>query len=186
MDKPALVVVDVQQGLIEGFEDDWADVLPVIGHLAGSARSAEVPVTIVQHCGASPAHPLHCDAPGWALHPTLDPQPDDLRVGKAWSDAFQDTELHELLQAAAVTRIVLVGAQSEFCIDTSTRRATSLGYDVDVDVVADGHTTSENGVLSRAQIVAHTNQTLANLAVVGVTVRVPASADVTLGPDQRS
>jgi hypothetical protein len=50
-----------------------------------------------------------------------------------------------------------------------------VGYDV--DLVADGHTTSENDVLGPVQIVAHHNTTLGNLAVDGVTIRVlPSTA----------
>jgi nicotinamidase-related amidase len=176
---PALVVVDVQQGLIQGFEDDWLEVLPVINALVSRARGAGAPVVLVQHCGPTPAHPLHRSHPGWALHPALDPRPGDLRVEKTWSDAFRDTNLDALLHEAAITRIVLVGAQTEFCVDTTARRAVSLGYDV--DLVGDGHTTSENGLLSRDQIIAHHNQTLANLAIEGVSLSVLPSAELSFG-----
>lgn len=179
MDRPALVVIDVQRGLIDGFEQDWSAVLPVVRRLIGRARDTDVPVVFVQHSGASPTHPLHRDAAGWALHPDVDARPDDLLVGKTWSDAFRDTDLHRVLQERGITRLVLVGAQSEFCVDTTARRAASLGYDV--DVVADGHTTSENGILSRAQIVEHANRTLTDLAVVGVSVRIPDSASPLFG-----
>ena len=172
----ALVVIDVQNGLIDGFEDDWSDVLPVIGGLVTRARVARVPVVLVQHCGSGATHPLHPTAPGWELHAAVDPQPGDLRVEKKWSDAFRDTDLHGLLQDAAVTRVVLVGAQTEYCVDTTARRAVSLGYDV--DLVADAHTTSGNGLLTRDQIVGHHNQTLANLASEGVVMNVLASAQV--------
>lgn len=178
-DTPALVVIDVQQGLIQGFEDDWREVLPVINGLASRARGAGVPVVLVQHCGSVSAHPLHRTQPGWALHPAVNPQPGDLRVAKRWSDAFRDTNLEALLRAASVTRVVLVGAQTEYCVDTTARRAVSLGYDV--DLVADGHTTSENGLLTREQIISHHNQTLANLAIEDVSLSVPPSAEISFG-----
>jgi nicotinamidase-related amidase len=171
-----LVIIDVQQGLIEGFEDDWREVLRVISDLGSRARNAGAPVFLIQHCGSALSHPLHPSRPGWMLHPAVDPQPRDLRVEKRWSDAFRDTELDARLQDASVTRLVLVGAQTEYCVDTTARRATSLGYDV--DLVADGHTTSENGALSRDQIIGHHNETLANLAVDGVTLRVLPAAKV--------
>jgi hypothetical protein len=52
---------------------------------------------------------------------------------------------------------------------------------VDVDLVADRHTTSDNGLLSRPQIVARHDQTLANPAPIRVSVRVLPSADVAFG-----
>lgn len=174
-DAAALVVIDVQRGMIDGFEDDWREVLPVVSELAGRARAANVPVVLVQHCGARSSHPLHPSQPGWALHPALDPQPQDVHLEKRWSDAFRDTDLDTLLREAGVSRVVLVGAQTEYCVDATARRAASQGYDV--TVVADGHTTSENGLLTREQIISHHNQTLANLAVDGVTLCVlPAAA----------
>lgn len=74
LDAPALVVIDVQKGLIEGFEEDWSDVLGVINGLVSRARDDGVPVVLVQHCGSTQAHPLHRTQPGWALHPTVDLQ----------------------------------------------------------------------------------------------------------------
>jgi nicotinamidase-related amidase len=173
---PALIIIDVQQGLIEGFEDDWREALRVIRDLGSRARDAGAPVVLVQHCGSAPAHPLHRSQPGWVLHPAVDPQPRDLRVDKRWSDAFRDTGLDALLRDAGVTRLVLVGAQTEYCVDTTARRAASLGYDV--DLVADGHTTSGNSVLSRDQIIGHHNETLAHLAVERVALRVLPAAEV--------
>lgn len=175
-DKPALVIIDVQHGLIDGFENDWRDTLPVIRDLMSRARAAGTPVVVVQHCGPTPAHPLHRDQPGWKLHPDVAPQPSDLRIEKRWSDAFRDTTLDAMLRTAAVTRLVLVGAQTEFCVDTTARRALSLGYDV--DLVADGHTTSANETLTRKQIIAHHNASLANLAVEGVRLEGPVLGSV--------
>jgi nicotinamidase-related amidase len=175
-DRSALVIIDVQQGLIEGFEDDWREVLQVIGGLVSRARGTGVPVALVQHCGSARTHPLHRSRPGWTLHPSIDPQPEDIRVEKRWSDAFCGTDLDALLRDASVTRLVLVGAQTEYCVDTTARRAVSLGYDV--DLVADGHTTSKNGLLTREQIIAHHNETLANLAVDGVALSVLPSTRV--------
>jgi nicotinamidase-related amidase len=179
-DQAALVVIDVQRGLIEGFEDDWEHVLPVIADQIERARSASAPVVLVQHCGSGPAHPLAPDAAGWELHPAIDARPADSRVRKTWSDAFVATDLQAQLKQARVSRLVVTGAQTEFCVDATVRRAASLGYDV--DLIADGHTTSANGVLSRAQIVAHHNETLPGLACAGPTIRAVLSRDVAWPP----
>jgi nicotinamidase-related amidase len=172
-DRAALLVVDVQRGMIEGFEEDWEAVLPVITDQIEQARGARAPVVLIQHSGSNPSHPLAPDAPGWDLHPGLGAGAGDIRVGKTWSDAFAQTDLETRLQRLGVTRLVVTGAQTEFCVDATVRRAASLGYDV--DLVADGHTTSANGVLSREQIIAHHNQTLAALPCVGPTIRALAS-----------
>lgn len=47
---------------------------------------------------------------------------------------------------------------TQFCVDTTVRRAVSLGYDV--DLVSDGHMTADFGGLSFEQIIAHHNALL--------------------------
>lgn len=175
-ERAALLVIDVQRGLVDGCEEDWEDALPVIAEQVQRARAAGAPIVFVQHRGASDSHPLHVDAPGFPLHPTVRADPDDLRVHKTWSDAFAETDLREKLGRTGATRLVITGAQTEFCVDATVRRAASLGYDV--DLVADGHTTSDNGTLSRAQIIAHHNLTLAHLVCPGATIRVLAADEL--------
>jgi nicotinamidase-related amidase len=172
----ALLVIDVQQGMIDGFESDWQEALPAIDRLVAKARTQGSTVVFIQHCGQSDSHPLHRSRPGWALYSGLETRAGDLRVEKTWSDAFRDTDLDAALRERAVSTLVVAGAQTEFCVDATARRSLSLGYDV--QLVADGHTTSANGLLDREQIIAHHNQTLANLATVGRRLTVVPSADV--------
>ncbi len=70
------------------------------------------------------------------------------------------------------------GLQSEFCVDTTTRRALALGYAV--TLIADGHSTMDNGVLSAAQISAHHNVTLANITSFGPRVTAIQASDVSI------
>jgi nicotinamidase-related amidase len=51
------------------------------------------------------------------------------------------------------------GAQTEVCVDTTCRRAFSLGFSV--TLVSDGHSTWDNATLTADQIIRHTNDTLA-------------------------
>jgi nicotinamidase-related amidase len=48
--------------------------------------------------------------------------------------------------------------QTEFCIDTTCRRAYSLGYEI--ILVEDAHSTWNNNVLQAPQIIAHHNLVL--------------------------
>ncbi len=96
---------------------------------------------------------------------TRDFYPDDLRLRKTATDAFHRTELQAWLQARGIDHLVICGFQSDFCVDTTTRRALALGYPV--TLVADGHATVDNGVLAAAQITAHHNRTLADIESFG-------------------
>ncbi|HWI81902.1 cysteine hydrolase family protein [Ramlibacter sp.] len=175
----ALLIIDVQRALCAGEEAafDIDRVIDRINGLAAQARRAGAPVLVVQH--EEDEGPLRFGADGWQLAETLASGPGDIPVRKTTPDSFHGTELQPLLQARGVTRLVVCGLQTDFCIDTTVRRALGLGYEV--VLVADGHSTVDNGVLGAPQIVAHHNRTLSRMASFGPRVAVVPAAEVTVG-----
>jgi nicotinamidase-related amidase len=171
----ALLVIDVQHLLCNGDEaaHDIADVIERINAVAARARAAGAPVVLVQH---EDAGPLQHGSAGWQLDARLSAQPDDLRLRKTACDSFHHTELLALLQARGVDSLVVCGLQSDFCVDTTVRRALALGFPV--VLVSDAHSTVDNGVLTAPQIAAHHTRTLANLESFGPRVTPLAAADV--------
>jgi nicotinamidase-related amidase len=170
----ALLVIDVQRALCSGeyaaFEAKR--VIDRINQVIRLARSAGAPVVVIQH--EEQAGPLEYGSDGWKLDPELDVLASDIYVRKTATDSFHKTELQAVLQARQIERLVICGFQSEFCVDTTTRRALALGYPV--TLVADGHSTMDNGVLTAPQIAAHHNLTLSNIDSFGPRVRpVPAA-----------
>ena len=161
----ALLIIDVQQALCSGataaFEADR--VIERINQVARKARSAGAAVVVIQH--ESDTGPLVHGSSGWQLAQGLETRSSDLFLRKTATDSFHRTELHALLQARGVTMLAICGLQSEFCVDTTTRRALALGYPV--TLVADAHSTSDNGVLTAAQITAHHNKTLTEISSFG-------------------
>lgn len=170
----ALIVIDVQNALCSGEHAafDSAGVIERINQLSARAREAGAPVVMVQHqtCGG----PLDAGTPGWQLADGLVVADCDHRVDKTATDSFHHTGLQALLQRLGATRLVICGLQSDFCVDTTTRRALALGYPV--TLVSDGHSTLDNGLLSAAQISAHHTLTLSNITSFGPRV-TPQRAD---------
>ncbi len=172
----ALLIIDVQHALCHGayagFEADR--VISRINLVSQRVREADGLVVVIQH--ESPSGALVYGSDGWRLARGLVTQPTDVFVRKQATDSFHQTALHALLQERGVNHLIICGLQSEFCVDTTTRRALALGYPV--TLVADGHTTLDNDTLKAAQISAHHNETLANITSFGPrAVAVPA-ADV--------
>jgi nicotinamidase-related amidase len=170
----ALLVIDVQHALCAGeykaFESER--VIERINAVARKVRGAGVPVFFIQH--ESQGGPLDHGTEGWQLAEGLEALSTDIFVRKKATDSFHQTALHALLQERGVSNLIICGLQSEFCVDTTTRRALALGYQV--VLVADGHSTLNNSVLSAAQISAHHNETLANISSFGPRVKaIPAS-----------
>lgn len=173
--KTALLIIDVQQALCTGdyaaFDIDR--VVDRINAVASQARAAGAPVVLIQH---EDDGPLRFGTAGWQLYERLAVRPEDIRLRKTATDSFHRTELQALLQSRDVGQLVVCGLQSEFCVDSTVRGALARGYPV--VLLADAHSTMDNGVLSAAQISAHHNATLANVDSFGPRVRAIAAADL--------
>lgn len=171
----ALLIIDVQRALCTGAQAvaDGDATIANINLLRANARAAGVPVIFVQHeDGGSLQH----DSDGWQLAHGLHHQADDLYLRKRGSDAFHQTALESLLRERGVTRLVICGMQTEFCVESTVRRALALGFAV--TLAAGAHTTAPNGVLSVPEVVAHHQATLANLGAYGVRATITAACDV--------
>ncbi len=156
----AVVIIDVQVGLLAD-EDfpiyDGAGLVTRLREVINQARAASIPVIYVQHCGGED-DPLHPSKPGHAIHPGVGAQPGDLVVQKRHPDSFQETTLQQELERRGIRKLVIGGMETPMCVDTTTRRAYSLGYEV--TLIADGHSTPAYGGLTAPQIIDHYNITL--------------------------
>jgi nicotinamidase-related amidase len=152
----ALVIIDVQVGMMaEAYRRD--EVLAKINLLLERARESNTPVIYVQH-NESKGYDLEPGTPNWQIHPAIAPREGEVIIQKASPDAFHQTRLQEELEARDIKRLAIAGMQTEYCVDTSTRRATTQGYDV--TLVSDAHTTYDNKILTAEQIIAFYNQIL--------------------------
>lgn len=157
----ALLVIDVQVGMFESPlispVYNGKQVLTKIKDLIDRARSFQVPVIYVQHSGGG-GHPLEHGTSGWQIHPMIAPSDGDVVVHKQTPDSFYNTALQQELDLKKIKKLTLVGIQTEYCVDTTCRRAFSLGYDV--RLVKDGHSTWDTKTLTAQQIINHHNKIL--------------------------
>jgi len=168
----AVLVIDVQQGLCEGPDaaHDCPGTITRINAVTQRARAAGLPVFFVQH--ESGAGYLEHGSREWQLAAGLHVEAGDRRIRKTTPDAFLRTQLHEALQALGVKNLVVCGMHTEFCVDTTTRKALALGYPV--VLVSDAHTSAGNAAIGPQQVIAHHNATLTNISSFGPRVKVIA------------
>ena len=153
-----LLIIDVQVGIIEGFHAyRGREVLERINNLLAKARASSTPIIYVQHDGET-GHPLEVGTPGWEIHPDINPRDGELIIRKRASDSFFETTLQQELEQQDIKHLIITGCMTEYCVDTTTRRAVTKGYDV--TLVSDAHTTIDNKLLTAAQIIAHHNALL--------------------------
>ena len=152
----ALVIIDVQKGLIgEAYQGD--EVLEHINILLAKARASGTPVIYVQHDGPR-GHGLEVGTDGWQISPVIAPQESEPIVHKRASDAFHSTSLRQELDRRHIRNLIVAGGETQYCIDTTVRRATTYSYEV--TLVGDAHTTCGCDTLTSAQIIAFYNEIL--------------------------
>jgi nicotinamidase-related amidase len=156
----ALVVIDVQVGMFAPADPVYQgdDLLTKIASLLAKARQAGIPVIYIQHRSERKGHPLELGTAGWQIHPSIPPLEGDTVIHKHMPDSFYKTNLQQHLQAQGIKKLIIVGIQTEMCVDTTCRRACSLDYDV--TLVKDAHSTWNTELLTAPQIIAHHNALL--------------------------
>jgi nicotinamidase-related amidase len=154
----ALLIIDVQSAFFDKNYDVYVyrgeEFLSTIKDLILRARAAEVPVIYIQHDGDK-GTPFETGKPGWPIHPAIEPQNRELVIHKRTPDSFYNTTLQAELESRGIRKLIIAGIQSDWCVDTTVRRAYSLEYDV--TVIEDAHTTYDTAILNAPQIIAHHN-----------------------------
>jgi len=150
----ALLVVDVQNGVVEGtYERDT--IVANIAGLVDRARREGVPVVWVQN---SDEGGLARGSDPWRIVPELTPGGAEPLVEKTYPDSFDETTLETVLSGLGVGRLIVSGAQTDECIRSTLHGALVRGYDA--VLVSDAHTTedqSEWGAPPPDKVIAHTN-----------------------------
>jgi nicotinamidase-related amidase len=132
--KTILLVVDVQKGVV-GAAHERDKVVANIASLVDKARLSGVPVLWVQHSDAE----LVEGSESWEMVPELVPASAEKRFRKQHNSSFEGTGLEAALKELGASRIVLVGAATNWCIRATAYAALERGYDL--CLIKDAHTT---------------------------------------------
>jgi nicotinamidase-related amidase len=153
MSRAALLVMDVQVGMVEMFGNDESYLERVATAVAG-AREASIPVIYVRVAfrpglpevssrsrsfaglKAAAQHPFGEDDDATKVHPAVGPQPGDVIVTKRRSGAFTGSDLDVVLSAGDIDTLVLTGMATSGVVLSTTRAAADK--DFNLVVLSDG------------------------------------------------
>ena len=173
----ALLVVDVQQGVVGGTVDRDT-VVANVGSLVDKARREAVPVVWVRHSSDE----LVPESDVWQIVPELSPGEAEPVVEKRYGDSFEETVLESVLSELEVGRLIVVGAQTDACVRSTLHGALARGYDA--TLVSDAHTTEDLtawGAPAPEQVIAHTNLYWTDQTAPGRTAGTVETKDVDFG-----
>jgi nicotinamidase-related amidase len=152
-DTTALLVMDVQYGIVERFADDV--LLERIAGAIAAARVGEIRVIFVR-VAFRPGHPEVsarnrtfaalrgagglADDESTAIHAAVAPRPGEVVVTKRRVSAFAGSDLDTILRAGEITHLVLCGIATSGVVLSTVRAAADLDFELTVlhDACADG------------------------------------------------
>ncbi|MFF3921042.1 cysteine hydrolase family protein [Paenibacillus lactis] len=162
MGKTALLVIDVQNEMFDEGNPVYEGerLLTNIKQLIAKARKDNAPVFYIQHSDEG----LEKGSEAWRIHADIAPATMDTIIHKTKPDSFYQTTLEDELKRHGIEHLVLAGMQTDLCVDTTCRRAVSMGYRV--TLASDAHSTWNNSALTAQQIIDHHNDVLRWFAAI--------------------
>lgn len=127
-----LILIDLQNDYFPGGSMELVGMEHATANaqiLLHEARRAGRPVIHVQHIAARPGATFFLpETRGAEIHQSVAPLAVEPVIVKHFPNSFRDTALLELLREKDVTSLVICGAMSHMCIDSTTRAAFDLGF----------------------------------------------------------
>lgn len=129
MSNTVLMVVDVQNALVEEHPYQERKLIENIKKLIQSARESRTEVIYVQHEDEETVE-LARGSVGWQVYGEVAPRENERAFGKQYNSAFHHTDLKQYLDSRNIDTIILVGLQTEYCIDATCKSAFDFEYKV--------------------------------------------------------
>lgn len=144
--KEALIVIDVQNNYFDPTSDyyvnDSIDILAKINKLIGSFKKQEKKVIFIRHAHKVDGSDIDINSAtvqdtgfvegtdATLIHPELNYTKEDLVITKTRYDAFENTQLENILKLDQIDTLYLVGFMMGFCISSTARSAHSKDFKV--------------------------------------------------------
>lgn len=129
----ALLVIDVQKGFLQreanGERRNNPAAVSNMTRLLEAFRSRGMPVIHIRHASTNPGSLLRPELPGFASMDETRETGDEPVLVKSVNSGFIGTDLEQRLRNAAIETVVLIGATTNHCVETTTRMAGNLGFD---------------------------------------------------------
>jgi nicotinamidase-related amidase len=155
-----VLVIDLQTAMFQGHP---AGVLVHASELAKKVRSILAwarttghPVCFVRHDAEEAGDPLVPGEPGWPVWPALGQLHNERTFSKSVGDAFSNPELLRWVNSTDAKEVIVMGAQTDYCIAATVKGALQRG--LTVTVVSDAHSTVDSDTQSADEIIADHNR----------------------------
>ncbi len=133
MTKTALLIIDVQEAFNErmalGHQRNNPDAEQNIALLLAAFRVSGEAIFHIRHSSSNPESLFAPQKLGFAAQAFVAPRAGEAQLIKTVNSSFIGTSLEADLKVAKITRLVICGATTNHCVETTTRMAGNLGFD---------------------------------------------------------
>lgn len=140
-----LLVVDVQNVLIEEHPYNEQRVIENIKKLISTARDNKKEVVYIRHTEGKGTE-FEQGTDGWQIYDAIAPNDSEVIFQKQYNSSFHKTGLRDYLEGKDIDTIILVGLQTEYCIDATLKSA--FDYEYKIIIPEETNTTFDNKYLS--------------------------------------
>lgn len=140
-----LLVVDTQKAITDSGVYKFEQFEANIAKLIETARKSRIEVIFVRHDDGA-GNPLAKGNDGFEIYEKFQPVQNELVFDKTVNSAFKDTGLAEYLKGKDESTIIIVGLQTEYCIDATIKAGFEHGFKIIVP--ADCNSTFDNKFMS--------------------------------------
>lgn len=130
--KKALILIDIQNDYFPGGSMPLAGMEEAADNASKVLkffRETEQQIFFVQHIASKPEAGFFIkNTPGANIHSCVAPLDEEEVITKNHPSCFRGTTLDQQLKQQGIEELVVAGAMSHMCIDTSIRAAVDLGY----------------------------------------------------------
>ena len=130
----ALLIIDIQNDYFEGGSHTLYNPLEALKNaeeiLRRFRRNNAFTVIHIQHNSGAGSGFMEEGTWGAQIHDTLTPLENEVVITKRQVSSFADTNLEEVLRARNIKRIVVVGMQTNVCVEATVKDSKALGFRV--------------------------------------------------------
>lgn len=148
----ALLIVDMQSGLVQDGLYHKAEILENVSKLIALCRQVGIEVDFVRHEGGRGSE-LAFGSEGWEIDSHYEPLPSEDIFDKMYNSAFRGSSLKQSLRQKEITNLIITGLKTDYCMDATVKAAFEHGFRV---VVPQGtHSTYDNEYLTAEKSIAY-------------------------------
>lgn len=119
--KTALIIIDIQDFYFPGGAAELSEPIP-------AAENAQAILKYFRQEGLLVVHVKHKAKSGADIHDLVQPLDGELVIEKTEVNAFNGTNLNEVLKGKGIDKLVVVGMQTHMCVEGAVRGGYDLGY----------------------------------------------------------